>query len=56
MTTRSCLVFIQREALFAVEASATGEIVHLPELAAIEEAPAHIAMICHMSSQTGVFP
>lgn len=33
MLTRSYLIFIHHDVLFAVEASVTGEIVHLPELA-----------------------
>jgi chemotaxis response regulator CheB len=52
MITRPYLVFIHRDALFAVEASVTGEIVHLPELAPIEEAPAHIAK----NAEPGGFP
>lgn len=51
MTMRPYLVFVHRDALFAVEASVTGEIVHMPELAPIEEAPAHIAGVFNLRSK-----
>lgn len=48
MSARPYLVFVHRDALFAVEAAVTGEIVHLPELTPIEEAPAHIAGVFNL--------
>lgn len=48
MVVRPYLVFIHRDSMFAVEASVTGEIVHLPNLAPIEEAPAHIAGVFNL--------
>lgn len=51
MSKRPYLVFTHHGVLFAVEASATGEIVHLPELAPIEEAPAHIAGVFNLRGE-----
>lgn len=48
MTMRPYLVFIHRGAMFAVEALVMGEVVHLPVLTPIEEAPPHVAGVFNL--------